>query len=345
MKVLVASTIVPFIEGGGSCIVDWLEAVLTRHGHEVEVLKLPFHSWYPEMLDQMLALRLLDVSDRGDRLIAIRTPSYLLRHPNKVLWFIHHHRGAYDLWGTPYGDIPDSIEGRRYREAIRNADTLAFSEAGKIFTNSREVSRRLREFNNVDSEVLYPPLLNPEQYGSRSYGDYIFYVSRITNHKRQLLAVESLRYTRTPVSLVIAGQSNSDEYLKEIVAYIAQHDLSNRVSIISEWISEQKKIDLLANGLASVYIPFDEDSYGYAALEAQHSRKAVITTHDSGGVLELISDGENGFITDPAPKAIARAMDRLYLDREQARRMGENGERRIASLGIAWDNVLNKLLS
>ena len=159
MKVIIASTIVPFIEGGGTFIVDWLARMLECSGHEVEVFKIPFHSWYPEMPDQMLALRLFDVSEHADRLIAIRTPSYLLRHPNKVLWFIHHHRGAYDLWKTRYSDIPDSTCGRSYRDLFIRADNVAFGEASRIFTNSKVVSKRLKQFNDIDSEVLYPPLL------------------------------------------------------------------------------------------------------------------------------------------------------------------------------------------
>jgi len=96
MKVIIASTIVPFIEGGGTFIVDWLETMLAEFGHDVEVLKIPFVSSYRELPSQMLALRLLDITQHGDRLIAIRPPAHLLRHPNKVIWFIHHHRGAYD---------------------------------------------------------------------------------------------------------------------------------------------------------------------------------------------------------------------------------------------------------
>src|SRR4051812_8325504 len=129
MKVLIASTVVPFVEGGGTFIVDWLDKMLRSHGHEVDVLRIPFWSNYREMPGQMLALRLLDVADKGDRLIAIRPPAYLMRHPKKVLWFIHHHRGAYDLWGTIYQDLPNSPEGRAYREAIIKSDQLAFSEA------------------------------------------------------------------------------------------------------------------------------------------------------------------------------------------------------------------------
>jgi glycosyltransferase involved in cell wall biosynthesis len=347
MKVIIASTIVPFVKGGGTFIVDWLEQMLVEYGHQVETLKIPFHSWYPEMLDQMLALRLLDLTDSADRLIAIRTPSYLLRHPNKVLWFIHHHRTAYDLWGTKYQEIPSTVEGLRYRDAIYSADNVAFREARRIFTNSRVVSARLKKFNEIDSEVLYPPLMQPERYRTESYGDYILYVSRLVSHKRQDLAVKAMRYTRTPVRLVVAGAPDAgpgDAYVNGLCSFVEQHNLRDRVTILQDWISEDDKIKLFSNCLASIYIPLDEDSYGYSSLESHHARKAVITTTDSGGPPELIHDGENGFIVDPDPKVIARAMDRLYEDRALAQRMGEAGVQRISELGITWDTTIARLL-
>lgn len=340
-----ASTFVPFVDGGASFIVDWLERMLLRRGHEVETLRIPFDSHYPELLDQMLALRLLDVSGHGDRLIAIRTPSYLLRHPAKVLWFIHHHRGAYDLWGTSYQDIPDTPGGRRIREAIINADNLAFREARAIFANSGVVRGRLRRFNGVNAEVLYPPLMDPELYGASGYGDFVLYVSRLTAHKRQHLAIEAMRYTKTAVRLIVAGAPEDREYVGRLKRLAETRGLRGRVEVRAGWIPEREKIDLYAQCLAVIYAPFDEDSYGYPSLEAHHSGKAVITTSDAGGTLELVRDGENGFVTGPSPKKIGAALDRLYRDRALARRMGEAGMRRIKELGISWDRVLERLLA
>src|SRR6266436_9574069 len=139
MKVIIASSIAPFVQGGSTFIVDWLAEAIQARGHEADVLSLPFSSTVSEMLEQMLALRFIDLTQHGDRLIAIRPPSYLLRHPSKVLWFIHHHRGAYDLWGTKYQDLPNTPEGVGYRDAIISADHLAFSEARSVFSNSRVV--------------------------------------------------------------------------------------------------------------------------------------------------------------------------------------------------------------
>jgi glycosyltransferase involved in cell wall biosynthesis len=345
MRVIVATTFVPFVRGGADLIAETLQAALLRQGHEVELFRYPFVSDWQCMLDQMLALRLFDLSGRGDRLIAIRTPSYLLRHPNKVLWFIHHHRSAYDLWGTAYSDMPDTPEAVCCREAIRNADQLAFAEAKQIFTNSRTVRDRLKSFNNVEAEVLYPPLLDPERFRAGPCGDYLLYVSRIVQHKRQHLAVEALRFTRTPVRLVLAGPCDSPSYLEEVRVLADRNGVADRVTLLAGWISEDQKIELIAGCLAGIYTPYDEDSYGYAALELQHASKAVLTTTDSGGPLELIRDGENGLIADSAPKALAAAMDRLYRDRAAAVRMGEAAAARIAALGISWDHVLGRLLA
>ena len=343
MRVIIASTIVPFIEGGGTFIVDWLEHVLREHGHEVDVLRIPFHSYYPEMPAQMLALRLLDISQHGDRLIAIRTPSYLLRHPNKVLWFIHHHRGAYDLWGTPYWDLPDTPKGHAYRRSIVMADQVAFSEARNIFTNSEVVSKRLEMYNGVNSEVLYPPVFRPERYHCGEFGDYILYVSRINGHKRQHLAVEALKYTRTPVKLMLAGKPDHAQALQELQG--AMNGVSDRLILKPTWMSEEDKVELFADCLAGIYIPFNEDSYGYPSLEAHHAGKAVISTTDAGGTKELIVHGENGFLVEPDPRAIADCMDQLYLNRKLARKMGAAGTKRMKDLGISWDAVVQKLLA
>ena len=102
MRIVIASTIVPFIQGGSTFIVDWLEIKLREYGHTVDVVNIPFSSDYTRYLEQCIALRLYHLDDSCDRLICIRMPSYLLKHPEKYLWFIHHYREAYDLWGTEY---------------------------------------------------------------------------------------------------------------------------------------------------------------------------------------------------------------------------------------------------
>ena len=77
-------------------------------------------------------------------------------------------------------------------------------------------------------------------------------------------------------------------------------------------------------------------------LEAFLSRKPVITATDSGGPLEFVEDGTNGFVTAPQSDAIAAAISRLVQDRSLARRTGESGYERART--ITWEGVVERLV-
>ena len=345
MKIVIASSFVPFVHGGGRFIVDWLQQKLCEYGHEVERFYLPFVDRPEDLFDQILAFRLIDVSEACDRLVAIRPPAHVLPHPNKVLWFIHHIRSLYDLWASSYRFVPDNPAGRAVRAAMMDLDTRTLREARHIFANSQVVARRLERFNGVSAKPLYPPILTPEHFRNDGYGDEIVVVCRIEAHKRQLLLVEAMRHVRTPVKLRLCGTSMSPAHLQLIRATIAEHRLESKIAFEDRWISEAEKVDRLAPALAVAYLPEDEDSYGYCSLEAAHARKAVLTTSDSGGVLELVKDGVNGLVVPPDPMAIADAMDRLFVDRAYTARLGEANNRRISELAIGWSTVVEALTS
>ena len=131
LRVVVATSTAPFIRGGAAVIIRDLAAALVARGHEVETVAIPFSSRPESLLDEMLAFKLFDVASAGDLLVAVRTPAQLLEHPNKVLWFIHHERAAYDLWGTKYHGFPPTRDASRIRDAVIQADNIAFRAARK----------------------------------------------------------------------------------------------------------------------------------------------------------------------------------------------------------------------
>jgi glycosyltransferase involved in cell wall biosynthesis len=345
MRIIIATTVVPFVKGGATLLLDWLAEELEVRGHEIEVLRLPFHSAYREMPAQMVGLRLIDVRDRGDRLIALRAPIHLLRHPSKAVWFLHHHRSAFDLMGTNHQDVPDTWEGLGYRELLRAADTASLEEARRLCCNSKVTRDRLRRFNGLEAEVVYPPVHNPSRLRTDDYGDFIFYPCRLTGVKRQWLAIEAMKLTRTPVRLVLTGAPDAPGYLDELRTLVRSEGVEARVDLRGTYVTEVEKEDLFARCLAVAYIAYDEDSYGYPSLEAHHANKAVISARDSGGTDELIIDGENGFICEPEPAALAACFDALWEDRARAERMGRRGAERVHELNITWDHAIERLLA
>jgi glycosyltransferase involved in cell wall biosynthesis len=349
LRIVIASTYYPFVEGGGTRIVDDLHRELTARGFETDRVMIPFSPAWPTIPEQTLALRLLDLSEssgnRIDLLITIRTPSYALRHPNKVAWFIHHHREAYDLWGTSWGGMPDDDTGRRYRDMMRSSDSLYLRECRKVFTNSRIMADRLRNFNDFEPNgILYPPLPRSASFREGPFGDYLFYLSRVTSIKRQDLALEAMKYTAPDVRLVIGGTSEDDSYLNILRERARSMGLEDRVEFTG-WLTEERKSELMAGCCGALYLAYLEDSYGYATLEAFHSGKPVITLSDCGGPLEVIEDGVNGLVAEPEPRALAKAMDRLWADRASGRRMGASARETPDRHRIHWDHVVESLTS
>ena len=100
----------PFVHGGAEILVRELAAALAARGHDAQVVSVPFQD-YPkeELFAGAEAWRLLDVTKAAgvdvDFVIATKFPTYFARHPRKVLWLVHQHRGAYELCGTRFSDF------------------------------------------------------------------------------------------------------------------------------------------------------------------------------------------------------------------------------------------------
>ncbi len=345
LRVVIAATSVPFIDGGGRLIVKWTAEAMRSAGHEVEEFYIPFPTTPRPTLSAIVGLRAMPFADYCDRLVAIRWPAHVLRHENKATWFIHHYREMFDLWDTPHRNVPDNAEGRAYREAIRRIDNQGMTESRDLFSNSLIVRDRVRRFNGLDPEPLFPPLGGDvSRFRTDAFGDFVFYPSRVTPIKRQMLAVEAMRYTRSGVRLVIAGKPEARWYGDRLREYVREYDLADKVKLHLGWLEETAKTDLLATCLAVAYLPVDEDSYGYPSLEASHSGKPIVTTTDAGGALEFVRDGVEGLVTTPDPRQLATAFDRLYEDRAETERMGVRCGARRDELGISWSHALPRLL-
>ena len=348
MRILVVNTQAPFVQGGAEFHADNLVSALRSTGHEADLVKIPFTWSDPKrVLDQMLAVRLLDLTESYHRpidlVIGMKFPAYLVRHPNKVLWILHQHKMAYEHWKEPSPADPNPTLRSQVRESIVRADNQFIPEARRIFANSATVANRLRQNNHIDAEALYHPPPGHERIYPGEFGNYVFYPSRLGEAKRQHLAVEAFSRVKDDFRLVIAGFSEGEGYESRLRESIERHGLQDRVQMLGA-ISEEQKLDLYANARGVLYLPRDED-YGYVTLEAFLAGKPVITCSDSGGPLEFVRDGENGRVCPPEPVHIAAAIEELAKDREQARRLGSRGRDYLHSLDLSWHGVVEALVS
>jgi len=107
------------------------------------------------------------------------------------------------------------------------------------------------------------------------------------------------------------------------------------------FVTENELVDLYADALAILFVPRDED-YGYITIEGMMSAKPVITTSDSGGPLEFISDSYTGFIVAPDPEQIAEKINYLVENIGEAKKMGLLAHKEVKK--ISWSNFAAKLI-
>jgi glycosyltransferase involved in cell wall biosynthesis len=333
---------VPFVHGGAEVHVRELVRELRERGHQAELVSVPF-KWYPkdEILPHAAAWRLLDLSESNgqpiDLVIASKFPTYFVRHPRKVAWLIHQYRAAYELCGTEYSDFSHVESDVGLRDRLIQLDTEMLGECRAIFANARNTAQRLAKFNGLSAEALYHPPRLASRLKSGPYGDYVLSVGRIEAVKRVDLLVRAVALVDKPIRLIVAGDGTQRVNVERLAEEIGVLD---RITFLGA-AEDEKLIDLYAGALAVLYPPYDED-FGYVTIEAFLARKPVITCSDSGGPTEFVVDGANGFICEPAPEALASAINQLAQKRGGAAAMGEAG--REVAVRITWDGVVEKLI-
>lgn len=341
-RIAVVTSSPPLADGGHMVVARALAQALRDAGHLADIIVTP-QNRFGRQAAAYLATWLTDLGEgaggRIDQVISLRYPSYAVRHDRHVCWLNHTMREYYDLWDRFSVTLsPAGLAKERVRRAlIRAADRyLLTRNVDRLFVQSRTVQARLAMWPALTSTVLYPPA--PQRpYRCDGYGDFIFFVSRLTPLKRAELLIEALA---TPdgagITAVVAGEGEERARLAQLVE---ARGLTGRVTLAGA-LSEAELLDHLARCRAVCFPPLGED-YGFVTVEAFASHKPVVTCTDSGGPAELVEDGVNGFVCAATPAALAVRLRQLADDRALAERLGHQAALRAAQL--TWADTVREL--
>lgn len=266
-----------------------------------------------------------------DGVISTKAPSYALRHPNHVCYLVHTMRVFYDMFDVEFPNAPAQLQAQR--DFIQRLDTgcLQAPRTRKILSIGEEVTARLTSYNNLDAEVLHPTTtLSGFQTGTY---DYIFAPGRLHRWKRVDLAINAMRHVRRPVKLLISGDGEDSAYFHNLAG------TDDRILFVGR-VSDQRLLELYSKALAVLFAPLRED-LGLITFEAFLSEKPVITCIDSGEPARIVQNGKTGFVCAADPQDIAKQIEFLFDNPDQARRMGKMGYQSIAHL--SWHRVARRL--
>jgi glycosyltransferase involved in cell wall biosynthesis len=340
VRIAVCRPQVVFVRGGAEIFTDRLVDELRSRGHDVDLVSIPIQLWPNDrVVASGLMWRLVDLHTHttvaADLVIATKFPSYLIEHPNKVVWLVHQWRQAYELDGTEFGQLGDSPDDRSIRDRIQAADRASLGGARKLFATSQNVAARLRQSTGLEAEVLpHPP--QDLDYRCESYEPFVLSVGRLDPLKRIDLLLEAAAL-EPRLRVVIAGEGPDRTRLEALGDSLG---LGVRARFTGA-VPAGELARLYATCRAVYYAPVDED-FGMVPYEAFRSRKPVVTATDSGGPLEIVVDRATGRVVEPAAPALAAAFAALLDDEQAARAYGDAGNAAVA--GVTWDAAIARLL-
>lgn len=196
-------------------------------------------------------------------------------------------RFAYDLYSVSRASYPWLLRGLfgcfaavvrwQYKHAIQKMDL--------VLVNSENVRTRLKHFLDIDGQVLYPPVATG-QFRWASDGGYYLSVARLTPNKRVDTIVRA--FLQMPERRLVVASGGPELQRLQVIAKGATN-----IEFVG-WQTEESLRQLVANALAAIYLPVDED-FGMSPVECMAAGKPVIGVAE-GGLLETVVHGQTGIL-------------------------------------------------
>jgi len=246
----------------------------------------------------------------------------------------------YYLWRTGEKLGIPSVSHVRGEIRVERAPKYLFDKVDKIISISERLKRPLLQsgippekieviYDGVDvSEFAFEfPKVNVLRRDFSPLRDVLVgIVGRVEPFKRQLdflRAVEQVLRVRKDVSFLIIGETQSENYLKEIKRFIISKRDIGRYVIFTDFRRDMPEVLSSLDILTTL-------SGGSVMIEAMACGKPVISAGKiSPSESRIVRDGETGFLVPYDDiHAVAKAMLRLIDDAELRYRMGQAGRKR-----------------
>jgi glycosyltransferase involved in cell wall biosynthesis len=343
VKVVIVSGIWPPDVGGPASHAPEVAAELSARGHEVEVVtnaavppaaeRYPVH-WVPRRVPRGLrhvraALLIARRARRADVVYSTgmvgRTAlgTLLARTPvvQKLTSDPTYERSIrYGL----YGGALDTFQGARglRLRVLRGARNLALRRARGIVIPSESL-RDLAVRWGIDAErieVLPNPVEAPAALDEREAlrrrhgldGPTLVFAGRLSVQKAVDVALEALTRVQD-VDLVLAGDGPDAEKLR---ARSRELGLDGRARFLGP--QSRETVFELLRAADAVVLSSKWENFPHVLVEALAVGTPVIAT-DTGGVGEIVRDGENGVLVPPGDADALAAAIRRYLDDDDLR--------------------------
>jgi glycosyltransferase involved in cell wall biosynthesis len=216
-----------------------------------------------------------------------------------------------------------------------------------------EVAVSKNDFKNL--RRWYPPMRGKFRwiYHSRLHGTppppnpdrekIIVCAGTIGTRKAQPVLAEAFARIAKKIpdwQLIFIGRTGEETLLKQIQQIIAQDKLENQIKLLGARTDEELRGWLQRAAIFAM--PSTHEGLGLSLQEAQFYGCACVATR-SGGVSDLIEDGENGFLVDVNdPIQLADALEKLISNPALREKFSRRAPQSVLEKGMTADQMVQK---
>lgn len=185
-------------------------------------------------------------------------------------------RGAFRLWS------------RWRRQSIRQDAVYA----DHVATISTVVQKRVKDYFNLDSAVVYPPV-DRKKYRYLENGNFWLSVSRLIPYKQLEIQLDAFRKMPNERLIIVGSYESAPQFKKYRDKILSS--LPPNVELRS-WVSSRDLADLYAHCKGVISTSLFED-FGLTAIEGMAAGKPIIAPNQ-GGFRETVIDQKTGRLID-----------------------------------------------
>lgn len=243
--------------------------------------------------------------------------------------------------------------GMKFIETEKNRSTLFSKLSDHIIFNSKAT---LKYYSSYDSNiinkstVIYNSLsFNPgngKTYGKRKKKLYLIMLGTVSVGKGQFDAIKAIRKIvnmgYNNITLKIYGNHYDLNYWEKVNKYISRHNLWSYVELHE--FTEDVKHELEISDI--LLMCSRNEAFGRVTIEAFKMGLPVIG-YKSGGTVELIEDGYNGFLyekkSETDTEELVEKILFFYKDRKQIEKLGGQA-REFSKSRFLIDDYVNSII-
>ena len=334
-RLRIVQYITPSQIGGAEVHVAALSAKLEERGHQVTVICPRGRPLVRELVARGLSVLTPRTTGKLDPVTLMRVAGWLRHGGAHVL---HTHLSTASLLGglaARIAGVPSvaTVHGLNTRACYNYAHAIiAVSHAVRqhLVAQGMPAARITVVHNGVDLEALSRSHAGPDirrQWGVAPHAPLLIAVGRLApakGHRDLLQALgELIKQERwREVRLLVVG---AGALLAELKRQAADAGIADRVI----FTGFQRDVVPFLRAADVFVLPSIQEGLSLSALEAMALSKPVIACR-VGGTPEVVVDGETGLLVAPGNASeLARALERLLANPEEARRMGAAGQARV----------------